>query len=49
MIGEQNTGLPPAFSCFFVSLPLDVGCSLDRMTAGFFFSPAFHCGSLNSH
>lgn len=36
MIGEQNTGLPPAFSCFFVSLPLDVGCSLDRMTAGFF-------------
>lgn len=37
MIGEQNTGLPPAFSCFFVSLPLDVGCSLDRMTAGFFF------------
>lgn len=37
MVGEQNTGLPPVFSCFFVSLPLDVGCSLDRMTAGFFF------------
>lgn len=48
MIGEPNTGLPPGFSCFFVSLPLDVGCSLDRMTAGF-YPPAFHCGALNSH
>lgn len=41
-MGEQNTGLPLVFSCFFASLSLDVGCSLGRMTAGFFFLSCLH-------
>lgn len=47
-MGEQNTGLPPVFSCFFASFSLDVGCSLGRMTAGFLFSFFFFSSCLPS-
>lgn len=42
---NRTRGLPPVFPWFFISLPLDVGCSLGKRTAGFlllFLPPFLH-------